>query len=185
VKYRISSHTQGLSMAELVVAIAIIALAVGPLIALLSSSNQMSNHSIQEEMSVHYCREITDQILRMTPRIPFIVESARKLTGNNRLNFADLVNDEGFNQALANNQSSADCASFQYLGQQTEYRLLISKMDEVFTLRQIRAEPLKTRLNKHFNRNKYWKILVTVSWLPSETGEEKKTQTAIIIGESS
>lgn len=175
----------GLSMAELVVAISIIAMAIGPLISLLTSSNQMSNHSIQEEMSVHYCREITDQLLRLAPKIPFIVESAREITGNNKLNFADLINDSGFNKAIANDKSTSDCVAFQNLGITTEFRILISKMDKVFKLRQIKAEKLDSSSNKHFKDLNYWKIIVTVCWQPSENTPEKQTQTVIIIGESS
>ncbi|PKL46234.1 MAG: hypothetical protein CVV42_17270 [Candidatus Riflebacteria bacterium HGW-Riflebacteria-2] len=175
----------GLSMAELVVAVSVIAMAIGPLIALLTSSNQMSNHSIQEEMSVHYCREITDQLLRLAPKIPFIVESARKITGNNKLSFADLINDSGFNKALANAENSSDCVAFQNLGLPTEFRILISKMDKVFKFRQIRAERLDSSSNRHFKDLNYWKIIVTVGWQPSENAPDKQTQTVIIIGESS
>lgn len=175
----------GLSMAELVVAISVIAMAVGPLIALLSSSNQMSNHSIYEEMSVHYCREITDQLLRFSPKIPIIVDAARKATGNSMLTFGDLVNDKGFNLSLMNKDAEGNFVELQNFGKTTGYRISVSKMDEVFHKRKIRAVLLDSSSNKHFKTGRFWKIVVTVGWRPSPNDPEKDTQAVIIIGDYS
>lgn len=175
----------GLSMAELVVAIAVIAMAVGPLIGVLTSSNQMSNHSIHEEMSVHYCREITDQLLRLTPKVPVIVDSARRLTGNRRLTFADLLNDAGFNRSLCGEETGDGLLAFQNMGKETGYRIYVSKMGEVFTRRKVRAELLEASSNRHLKEGNFWKITVTVAWKSSIHEPERDTQVVVIIGEDS
>ena len=176
---------QGLSMAELIVAITVIALAVGPLIALLSSSNQMSNHSIYEEMSVHYCREITDQLLRLTPKIPLVIDAARKATGNTKLTLGDLLNDKGFNNILADKKADANFVDLQNLGKSSGFRISISKMDEVFHQRQVRAILLDSSSNKHFKDGRFWKVVVTVGWQASPNDPKKDTQAVIIIGDLS
>lgn len=176
---------RGLSMAELMVAVTIIALAVGPLIGVLTSSNQMSNHSIYEEMSVHYCREITDQLLRLTPKIPHIVEAARKTTGNSTLSFGDLINDNGFNRLIDSEGYEGECVAFQNLGKKTDYRLFVTRMDQAFNLRSVQASLLDSSGNSQFNEGRFWKITVTVGWRPSENEPARKTSSVIMIGDRS
>lgn len=178
-----SSEKTGLSMAELAVAVTVIALAVGPLIGLLSNSNQLSKHSIYEEMSVHHCREIIDQLLRFNDKIPLIVESAQKLTGNKNLTFADLLNDENFNLELNKDISNSAFIPFQRLGRKTDFRIFISKMDKVFKTRTISAYQLESDGNTHFKDKNYLKIIVKVTWKSSENDPLKKTEMAIITGE--
>ncbi len=179
------TRRKGISMAELMVAVAIISLAVGPLIAVLTSSNQMSNHSIYEEMSVHYCREITDQLLRLTPKIPHIVDSARKATGNPSLSFGDLINDLGFNQAIDADGYEGECVPFQNLGRKTDFRLFVARMDQVFNLRNVRAVLLDSSGNSEFKDGRFWKITVTVGWRPSENEPARNTSSVIVIGDLS
>ena len=139
---------------------------------------------IYEEMSVHYCREITDQLLRLSPKIPSIVESAREITGNSKLGFGDLLNDDGFNRILQSKDYNLDCIPFQILGMKTGYRIFLSKMDKVFKVRQISATELDNKSNTELVNGKFWKIVVKITWKASKRDPEKQTQTVIIVGDN-
>ncbi|MFZ5952790.1 MAG: hypothetical protein ACOYXC_18955 [Candidatus Rifleibacteriota bacterium] len=172
-----------ISMVELLVAIAVLSFALGPLVVLLSSSNQMSNQSMYEELSVHHCRVLTDQFLRFTPKISRIVENARKITGNTKLNLGDLLNDKGFNNELSDPNRQRDFIPFQYLGKETSFRMFVPRMNDVFIRRFVEAELLDSSSNKHLKDANFWKIKVTVAWKASENEQEKDTCMAVIIGE--
>lgn len=178
-------NLRGISLVELLVAITVVSFALGPLIVLLSSSNQMSNHSIYEELSVHHCRVLTDQFLRFTPKIGKIVEAGRRASGNNRLSLGDLLNDPGFNRELADPNRRRDFVPFQYLGCETDFRLFIPRIGDVFTKRYVRAVLLNSDSNRILKNGNFWKITVTVAWRASANDPERDTTMVVVIGEDS
>jgi hypothetical protein len=67
-----------MSLVEVAVAIIVIALAMGPIINLLSASNKVSNASVFEVMASHHASELGEQLQRLKP---WILRDLRIQTG--------------------------------------------------------------------------------------------------------
>ncbi len=180
------NHCKGLSMAEIVVAIFIIGLAVGPLIALLSSSNRMSNASIYEEMAVHYARELSDQILRYSSNIPEIVQDAKTLSGSSSVTFAKILADTEFNAKLENYTTGPTCIPFSYNGTRLKTRIIVSPLEKVFKKRRLEVKEVDSSSNSVLKTGKFQKVIITIAWKdPSSPGPDlREVKMGVLINEN-
>ena len=153
---------RAVSMVEIVVAIFVAALAIGPMIMLLSSSNRMSSTSTYETLAVYYANELCDQIKRLSPQLPTIINDARAATGLSSVNTATL-----FNSWPANVLEFTDnvrSIPFVCAGMPLEARIVLTPLHTNFVKRQITVEPLDVSANSELNQGSYWKAIVTVAW---------------------
>ncbi len=171
----------GLSMVEIMVAVFIIGLAVGPLIGVLSSSNKMSNASIYEETAVHYAREISDQLLRLAPNLNDIVGDAQSLTGDSSLNLASILNDNGFRSKLEDHLPAAEAIPLQVNGNELPVRLLISPLDPAFTKRRITATALDTSSNTLLKVDRFWKVKIELAWVDKNSGRDSPRKVVMTV----
>ncbi|GAB4284653.1 MAG: hypothetical protein Kow0029_31280 [Candidatus Rifleibacteriota bacterium] len=160
----------GLSMVEIIVAVVIIALATGPLIGVLSSSNKMSNASIFEEMAVHYARELSDQLLRLGNNFSAIVNDARSLTGDSSINLASILNDPGFSARLGEHADGPKAVPLQIAGNELPVRIILSPLDKAFIKRKISVVGMDTSSNSVLNTNKFWKVKIELAWIDKNSG---------------
>jgi hypothetical protein len=172
---------KGLSMVEIAVSVTIIALAVGPLIGVLSSSNRMSNASIYEEMAIHYGREISDQLLRLNPQFSKIVADARALTGDSSLNMDDILNDSGFSGSLEAHNTLPQAVDLQISGTRLPVRIMVSALNKAFTRRRIVVESLEVSSNTSLNTGKYWKAKIELEWLDENSGVSEPRKAVMVV----
>ncbi|MEW6709803.1 MAG: hypothetical protein AB1403_08290 [Candidatus Riflebacteria bacterium] len=177
--------SQGLSMVEIMVAVVIIGLAVGPLIGVLSSSNKMSNASIFEETAVHYSRELADQLLSLSPNFSDIVADAQALTGDTSINLGSILNDTGFQTILETHGTTTTAIPLQINGNELPLRLLVSPLEKAFTRRRIKATVLDTSANTTLKTDKFWKVQIELSWVDRNSGrnEPRHVNMSIVIKE--
>lgn len=171
----------GLSMVEIMVAVVIIALAVGPLIGLLSSSNRMSNASIYEEMAVHYAREISDQLLSFSTRLSDVINDARTLTGDSTLTLASILNDAVFQAELETHREFSTAIPLQAGGTKLPVRLVISPLDQSFTRRRITVTAMDTSSNNILKTEKYWKVKIELNWKDKTSGRDTPREVVMAI----
>ncbi len=171
----------GLSMVEIMVAVVIIALSVGPLIGLLSSSNRMSNASIYEEMAVHYAREISDQLLSLSPKFSDIVNDARVMTGDSTLTLAAILNDATFKSKLEEHTDESAALSLYASGNQLPVRLIVSPLDKAFSRRRITVSELNTSSNSVLKTDRYWKVKIELAWKDPNSGRDTPREVVMAI----
>lgn len=160
----------GLSMVEIMVAVVIIALATGPLIGLLSSSNKMSNASIYEEMAVHYAREISDQLLRLSPNFSDIISDAKSLTGDSSITLASILNDSGLVARMEEHGNGPRAIPLQVNSTILPVRLVLSPLDKAFSKRRISVTSMDTSSNTTLTVEKFWKVKIELSWRDKNSG---------------
>ncbi|PKL41504.1 MAG: hypothetical protein CVV41_17475 [Candidatus Riflebacteria bacterium HGW-Riflebacteria-1] len=167
---------RGLSLVEIMVASVVIALAVGPLLGLLSSSNRMSNASIYEEMAVHYAREICDQLLSLGQRESEIVNDARIMTGNPSISLGSILNDSGFQARLEEHGDNTKVIPLQTNGTSLPVRFTVSPLNKVFSRRRITATTVNSSTNSIMKGENYLKIRVQVAWKASLSGNDSSRE---------
>lgn len=172
---------RGLSLVEIMVAVTIIALAVGPLIGLLSSSNRMSNASIYEEMAVHYGRELADQLLSLSPRFPAVVNDARTLTSDSSLTLASILNDSGFKAKLEQHSDTSSAVALEVNGSALPVRLVLSPLDKAFSRRRITLTDLNTSSNSVLKTDKFWKVKIELAWKDSNATQDVTREAVMVI----
>ena len=171
----------GLSMVEIMVAVVIIALSLGPMIGLLSSSNRMSNASIYEEMAVHYAREISDQLLSLSSKFSDIVNDARVMTGDSTLTLAAILNDATFKSKLEEHADESSALSLYASGNQLPVRMLVSPLDKAFSRRRITVSELNTSSNSVLKANRYWKVKIELAWKDQGSGRDTPREVVMAI----
>ncbi len=170
-----------LSMVEILVAVAIISLAVGPLIGLLSSSSRMSNASIHEEMAVHYAREIADQLLTLSPKLASVVDDAQTATGDASLNLASILNDSGFRDQMEAYADDTGAVPLQVGGQTLPVRLVLSPLNRAFTKRRVTLSELDTSSNQLLKADRFWEAKIELSWKDPNSGLADDRQIVLIV----
>lgn len=174
-------NRRALSMVEIMVAVTIIALATGPLIGLLSSSNRMSNASIYEETAVHYAREISDQLLSLSTRFSDVVNDARTLTGDSSITLASILNDPGFMAMLQETRNTPAAIPLQVNGAILPLRLMISPLDQAFTRRRITVSAVDTSSNTVLKTEKFWKVKIELGWKDRNSGRDAPREIVMAI----
>ncbi len=180
-----NSCRQGLSMVEMMVAVVIIGLAIGPLLGTLSSSNKMTNASIFEEMAVHYGRELSDQLMRLSSQFSNIVDDARIAAADPSINLGNILNDPGFMAKLEEHTPQTRPIPLQVNGTELPVRLIISPIDQAFVKRRIVVTSLPSSTNQVLNDPGFWKICIEISWKDKLSGRDtpKEVSMAFIIKE--
>lgn len=171
----------GLSMVEIMVAVVIIAMAVGPLIGLLSSSNRMSNASIYEEMAVHYAREISDQLLSLSTKFSDIVNDARVLSGDSSVSLAGILNDPAFQSGLEEHHDGQVALPMQVNGTMLPVRLMLSPLDQAFSKRRITVSEVSTIANSLLKTDKYYKVKIELAWKDPGSGRDAPREVTMAI----
>lgn len=164
----------GFSMVELMVAIAIIGLAIGPLILVLSDSNKANKASIYEEMATHYARELAHQFLRMDKDIAHIVQEAKIQTGNSALTFKEVlspINGASSGKLSDLSKTQPYCIPIKIGGKTLDYRLIVSSLIQpAFKNRKIEIVKLSTSSNNVLKNGNFWKVIITISWADPNSG---------------
>ena len=158
-------------MVELVVAIAIIGLAVGPLILLLSSSNKANKASIYEEMATHYTRELASQFLRMDGDIAQLVNDAKIVAGSS-VTFKSLIDNSGFQSGLSDTTKTGPyCVPFQISSNKLKYRIILSPLIQpAFKSRTVSVTKMNTGSNSVLKVGNFWKMTIKISWVDPKSG---------------
>lgn len=163
-------------MVEIVVAIFVAALAIGPMIMLLSSSNRMSSASTYETLAVYYANELCDQIKRLTPQLPTIISDARTATGLASANIETLFNSWPTN--VLEFTDNVRSIPFVCAGISLDARIVLTPLQPNFIKRQITVEPLDISDNSELNQGRYFKLIVSVAWeddmAPGDSAREVK-----------
>lgn len=171
----------GLSMVEIMVAVTIIALATGPLIGLLSSTNKMSNSSIYEEMAVHYAREISDQLLRLSTGFSDIINDARTITGDSSVTLASILNDSGLAARMDEPGDSPRAIPLQVNSTLLPVRLVLSPLDKAFSRRRITISSADTSANTSLTVEKFWKVKIELAWRDKNSGRADSREVVMVI----
>ncbi len=156
----------GMSLVEILVALTVIALALGPLIALLSSSNRASNASIYEVMAVHYAGEMSEQLQRLAPNLGDILTEARTTSGNLALTVEGLFNNLQLETAMS--QVSSQPVLVQIPN--TNVGFLLSPLDQNFDERKVTVSKLDDTGFALLGPGNYYDFKITLKWKvsPSE-----------------
>lgn len=163
------SKKAGVSLIEVLIAMAVMSLALVPLTGVLSSSNRMSSASVYEEMAVHYAREIADQLLNLCPRFPALVDEAREVTGNAAVDLSTILNDNGFASRIMQTDARTGLAALEINGRKLQVSLMLSPLDKAFFRRRITAMPMETSSNLVFINAKFWKVKIELAWFDRKT----------------
>lgn len=144
------------SLIEVLVATAVITLAVGPLIGVLSSSNRVSNASIYEVMAVHYASELAEQIQRLSTRLkPMCIASSKTVK--------QILEEPTF---LANLGSygggTLDPQLIQIPG--TRITLFLSPLHPNFTRRTLLVNQLSSVGRAVLKIGTFWDVSIILSW---------------------
>lgn len=173
-------------MVELMVAAVVIALTVGPLLGLLSSSNRISSGSLHEEMAVHYAREICDQLLSLGQRKAEIVNDAKIMTGNPSISLGSILNDSGFQAMLEEHGDNTKIIPLQTNGTMLPVRFTVSPLNQAFSRRRITANTMSSSANSILKSGNYLKIMVQVVWKANLSGNDdlREVNMAVILKEN-
>lgn len=178
----IGKTKRGFSMIELMVAIVIIGLAIGPLILVLSDSNKANNASMYEEMATHYARELAHQLLRMDKDVPLIVGEANcsfkivleSINGTSAGKLSDL------------NMKKPYCIALRKGANVLDYRLMVSPLIQpIFKSREIKVKKLDVSSNDVLKTGNFWNIIITIKWIDPNSGRavEKELNMDVVIHE--
>jgi|GEM_PF-959583 len=175
----------GFSIVEVLVALAVISLALGPLINLLSSSNRASNASIYEVMAVHYASELAEQLERLSGKLGEILADARIRTGNPGLTLEDLLTDNGFTNELRAHNDQPRAVPFQAQGIPLEVSLFVSSLHQHFTERKFDLRQLNNSATTWLKTGRYWDVKITFCWriMSSDAPDSHKAEFSVILKE--
>ncbi len=176
---------RGLSLIEILVALAVMTLALGPMITLLSSSNRVSNASIYEVMAVHYAAELAEQLQRFAGRYDDILTDARIRSGNGGLTLDALLMDPGFTTELETIHDETKAVPLQTSGVPLKVSLFVSPLHPLFSRRRLEARPLNNTGMALLNAGRYWDIKITLAWrlAPSEPPDRHRAEFSVIVRE--
>ena len=122
--------SRGFSLVEVLVTVAVISLAIGPLVQLMSSTNRMSSASIYEVMAVHYAAEVTEQLQWLAQNNT--IANIHSATGKD---LQDILTDPVL-QAVLETPPIAN-EPYMVVLAPTEIRLLLSPLHPNFTSRRL------------------------------------------------
>ena len=161
----------GFSLLEIVVAVLIVGLALGPIITLLGSSNKASNASVYEIMASMYSAELGEQLQRLAPRL----KDLRMKTG---MDILVLLTDPELERKIGPEGSTAGKPFMMHLPvpdpSVTDVAFFLSPLDPAFTERKF----LVTKLDNSDPRLKvfkngtgdYWDVTISLAWKqPADT----------------
>lgn len=173
------------SMIEVMVAVGVVGLCLGPLISMLSQSNRVSSASIYELMAVHYAGEIAEQLTELSPKLRSLVDYVRTLPGQSAATLATILNDATFNNKLEFSGNQIQAIPLEVNAQILKTSLLLSPLHDRFTTRSLDVEELDTGTNLLLKTGRYWKVGITLGWTldVSEATDAHKAYFAVILHE--
>lgn len=151
-----SRFRHAFSLVEVLVAMVVIALALGPLVHVLSSSNRVSNASIYEVMAVHYASELGEQLQRLSSRLKPMTTATGKTV-------KQLFEDPTVLSALEP-QASPVSAPGTVKVPGTSVALFYSALHPNFTARRLMVRPLHSSGRVLLNVGKYWDVTIGLAW---------------------
>ena len=144
------------SMVEVLVAAVIVGMAVGPMIATLSSSNRASGASGFEIMAVHYASELGEQIQRLSLHL----QPLHSATGKTA---KDLLEDFSVLSVLGP-QTPPQTSPVMVQLPGTDVSLFASPLHPNFTARNLIVEPLSPSSTNLLNLGTFWKVTISLAW---------------------
>ncbi|HNV69885.1 MAG TPA: type II secretion system protein [Candidatus Ozemobacteraceae bacterium] len=153
---------KAMTLIEVLVTIAVLSLALGPLVQLLSSSNRMSNASVYEVMAVHYAAEINEQLQWLAQNNTIAMVKAA--TGRD---LEDLLTDPLLQAQMENMTPGLGPYLAKFPG--TEISLLLSPLHPNFTGRRLYVKRLDSTSATTLNTGVYWDVTVSLSWKLSQS----------------
>ncbi|MBF0543115.1 MAG: prepilin-type N-terminal cleavage/methylation domain-containing protein [Candidatus Riflebacteria bacterium] len=148
------------SLVEILVAITVLSLAVGPMIGILSSSNKVSNASVYEVMAVNYASELAEQIQRLSP----FIRSISLATGKT---VKQIFEDPLFLIELGKTGNSPDGNPRIVQIPGTRISLLVSWLHPNFLERTLSVQQLNPPLsdpNALLKIGKFWDVTISFTW---------------------
>jgi len=158
-----SRSSRAFSLIEVLVAVVVVSLALGPLIHLLSSSNRASNASIYEVMAVHYASELGEQLQRLSSRL-------RPMTTATGKSVKQLFEDPSIRTALGP-QATPASEPDTVLIPGTNVILFSSPLHPNFVSRRLSVRPLNKTGRVLLNLGNYWDVTIGLSWKLTPTDE--------------
>jgi hypothetical protein len=146
----------GFTMAEIFVAVVVLALALLPLSSVLTSSNRTSNVSIYEILAVHYAAELAEQLHRFSPTV---IRQIRLQTGKN---LSALLSDPTLVSAL---QDLPLTTEYEVQVPGTRFTLFLSPLHPAFTKRELTVIPLTPHAAPSLlGKGNLWSVKIHLGW---------------------
>ena len=149
-------------MVELIVAMAVIAIAIGPVFNLLSSSNKVSNASMYEVMASLHAGELSEQLLRLKPTI---LHDLRQKTGKG---IDQLIADPAFQQKLSPDATlgwQAIMAALPAPTSETDITFFLSPLDPAFISRTINVQEVAAATELFTSATgRFFNVYIGLSW---------------------
>jgi prepilin-type N-terminal cleavage/methylation domain-containing protein len=158
---------RGVTLIEIMVAVVVVALALGPLFSLLSASNRVSNASAYEVMAVQYAAELGEQLQRLSPKI-------RDLRTASTKSIDQILMDPAMDALLGpGGNPSGEPYMIQLpvdpsIAPDTKVGFFVSPLDPNFTARRLfvrqldASDPALTVWND--TNGIFWDVTVNLSW---------------------
>jgi len=149
----------GLSLIEILIGATILSLFLAPAIALLSSSNTLSQASSYEVQAMQYSFELFSQLSSIAPKL----DAIREATGRN---IGMLLMDPAFNDALEDKTVGTPRMVFL---PGTEVGIVVSPLHQDFSRRRFHVEMLDPALSAGtpFADCQFWRVTITTEWTNS------------------
>jgi len=174
---------RAISMVEILVAVVVLGLAVGPMITLLSASNRTSNASAYEVMAAHYACEFGEQLQRLSPHL----KALRQKTGKT---IEDLLTDPSFETLIGPGGGPPGepfIARFPVPNPaDTDVAFFLSPLDPAFTERKFLVNELNNNAPGlqvlKATSGKYWDVTIILSWKlnPTDPGSRSASYSLIL-----
>ncbi|MBF0409991.1 MAG: prepilin-type N-terminal cleavage/methylation domain-containing protein [Candidatus Riflebacteria bacterium] len=151
---------RALSLVEILVAIVILSLAVGPMFHVLTTSNKVTNASAYEVMAVHYASELSEQIQRLGPFFRQISLAASK-------NLKDILEDPLFLFELDKSGNNPDGGPRIVKIPGTSVAFLVSALHNNFLSRTLYVKSLNKPIsdpNALLTTGKLWDVTISLAW---------------------
>lgn len=165
---------KGFTLAEVMVALLIVGLAVGPMFVLTQSSSESSKISGYEVMACQYANEISSQLNRHIPYLSILLDEAREKTHNSNIFLEHILADMHFLELLKEVNDHPVWVPFQCNGKHLGLSLYLSPLHPNFTDRSLKIEELETNGNQLLiEKQKYYKVEIKLSWVIPQLKSER------------
>jgi len=173
---------RGFSMAEIMVAVFIVGLIIGPLVLLLNQSTQKTNVSMYLFLAMHYADEIAQQLQRMAPHFDQILAEAKDPTSQTTPTLRDLLMDGNFLNEVKKLDNNFTLAFFQFGAKKLQACLMLSPMDGHFKTRTLDVYPLVSQTSSILGQKNFWKVNIILEWKEIQNGPTQSALFPIILG---
>lgn len=159
----------GFTFVEVLIALVITALALGPLLFLLSKTNKESSGSLYKVMAAHYGNEILEQLLQWESAPGFA--ALCHACGADMKSFLECLNDDPFF-----NSTSTGGPKRLKLGGIPVY-MLVSPLARAFSKREITVIPLSPDQSEFLFPGNFYQVKIRIEWtLDGDASSEKATR---------